>query len=118
MPTSALPPAASSVVIDLGERSYAIAIGTGLIGQAASYADLPRASQALIVSNTTVAPVYAERVRAALTAYYPQVHVLALPDGEAFKTWETLQLIFDALLSHGCDRKTVLFALGGASWVI
>ena len=113
MTTSALPPAASSVVIDLGERSYAIAIGTGLIGQAASYADLPRASQALIVSNTTVAPVYAERVRAALSAHYPQVHVLSLPDGEAFKTWETLQLIFDALLTHGCDRKTVLFALGG-----
>jgi 3-dehydroquinate synthase len=106
-------PTASSVAIDLGERSYAIAIGTGLIGQVATYADLPRASQALIVSNTTVAPLYAERVRTALTAYYPQVHVLSLPDGEAFKTWETLQLIFDALLGHGCDRKTVLFALGG-----
>ena len=66
MSTPASPPA-SSVVIDLGERSYAIAIGTGLIGQAVTYADLPRASQALIVSNTTVAPVYAERVRAALT---------------------------------------------------
>ena len=112
MPTPASPPA-SRVVIELGERSYAIAIGTGLIDQAATYADLPRASQALIVSNTTVAPVYAEQVRAALSTHYPKVYVLALPDGEAFKTWETLQLIFDALLTHGCDRKTVLFALGG-----
>ena len=100
MPTPASP-TASSVVIDLGERSYAIAIGTGLIGQVATYADLPRASQALIVSNTTVAPLYAERVRAALTAPYPQVHVLSLPAGEAFKTWETLQLIFAALLGTG-----------------
>ena len=103
----------ATVTIDLGVRSYDIAIGTGLIGRAATFAGLPRASQALIVSNATVAPLYAERVRAALAAHYPQVHLLALPDGEAFKTWETLQLIFDALLTHGCDRKTVLFALGG-----
>ena len=52
--------------IDLGERSYPIHIGTGLLGDAASYAGLPRASAALLVSNTTVAPLYAERVRAAL----------------------------------------------------
>ena len=44
---------------------------------------------------------------------YPRVLELQLPDGEEFKTWETLQKIFDALLSAGCDRKTVLFALGG-----
>jgi 3-dehydroquinate synthase len=116
-PTAAPAPIASnsaaSVSIDLGARSYAITIGTGLIDQAGTYADLPRASQALIVSNTTVAPLYAERVRTALLAHYRQVHILALPDGEAHKTWETLQLIFDALLTHGCDRKTVLFALGG-----
>lgn len=105
--------ASASVSIDLGARSYAINIGTGLIGQASTFANLPRASHALIVSNTAVAPLYAERVRGALAAHYPQIHVLALPDGEAYKTWETLQLIFDALLSHGCDRKTVLFALGG-----
>ncbi len=118
MPMSAPPSAAqldssATVTIDLGVRSYDIAIGTGLIGRAATFAGLPRASQALIVSNATVAPLYAERVRAALAAHYPQVHLLALPDGEAFKTWEILQLIFDALLTHGCDRKTVLFALGG-----
>ena len=117
VPTAAPAPIAShsaaSVSIDLGARSYAITIGTGLIDQAGTYADLPRASQALIVSNTTVAPLYAERVRTALSAHYPQIHILALPDGEAHKTWETLQLIFDALLTHGCDRKTVLFALGG-----
>ncbi len=114
-PLSAVTPSVSParVAIDLGTRSYAIAIGTGLIDQPGTFAELPRASHALIVSNTTVAPLYAQRVRAALGAHYPQVHVLALPDGEAHKTWETLQLIFDALLSQGCDRKTVLFALGG-----
>jgi 3-dehydroquinate synthase len=110
MPT---PTTVTSVEIALGDRSYAISIGTGLIDQAATFAALPSASQALIVSNTAVAPLYAQRVCAAVGAHYPQVHVLVLPDGEAFKTWETLQLIFDALLAHGCDRKTVLFALGG-----
>jgi 3-dehydroquinate synthase len=110
MPT---PTTVTSVEIALGDRSYAISIGTGLIDQAATFAALPSASQALIVSNTAVAPLYAQRVCAAVGAHYPQVHVLVLPDGEAFKTWETLQLIFDALLARGCDRKTVLFALGG-----
>ena len=110
MPT---PTTVTSVEIALGDRSYAISIGTGLIDKAATFAALPSASQALIVSNTAVAPLYAQRVCAAVGAHYPQVHVLVLPDGEAFKTWETLQLIFDALLARGCDRKTVLFALGG-----
>jgi len=110
MPT---PTTVTSVEIALGDRSYAISIGTGLIDQVATFAALPSASQALIVSNTAVAPLYAQRVCAAVGAHYPQVHVLVLPDGEAFKTWETLQLIFDALLARGCDRKTVLFALGG-----
>jgi hypothetical protein len=41
------------------------------------------------------------------------VHLLELPDGEVHKNWQTLNLIFDALLGHGSDRKTVLFALGG-----
>ena len=99
--------------IDLGERSYPIHIGTGLLGDAASYVGLPRASAALLVSNTTVAPLYAERVRTALQGQYAQVHEVRLPDGEEHKTWPTLNLIFDALLQHGCDRKTVLFALGG-----
>ena len=101
------------VSIELGERSYHILIGGGLLANAASYADLPGASRALIVSNTTVAPLYAAALRAALAGRYAQIHELQLPDGEEFKNWETLQLIFDALLSNGCDRKTTIFALGG-----
>ena len=52
-------------------------------------------------------------LRRTLIGRFRAVHVLELPDGEAHKDWQTLNLIFDALLSHGCDRKTVLFALGG-----
>jgi 3-dehydroquinate synthase len=99
--------------IPLGERSYPILIGSGLLAQASSFAGLPRASQALIVSNETVAPLYAEALREQLRAHYHQVHVLALPDGEAYKDWQTLNRIFDVLLEKGCDRKTVLYALGG-----
>ena len=105
--------AAQRVHIDLAERSYPILIGTGLLGHPATYAALPKATAALIVTNTTVAPLYAEALRAALAPQYAQVHTVVLPDGEEHKNWQTLNLIFDALLGHGCDRKTVLFALGG-----
>ena len=101
------------VPIDLGERSYRIAIGGGLLADAATYGDLPRASTALIVSNTTVAPLYASALRSALSGRYAQIHEIHLPDGEEHKNWQTLQSIFDVLLQQGCDRKTVLFALGG-----
>ena len=103
----------SQVDIELQDRSYTIAIAPSLFDDPLSYAVLPRASSALIVSNTTVAPLYAQRLQAALQGKYSQLHHVVLPDGEGFKTWETLNLIFDALLQNGCDRKTVLFALGG-----
>jgi 3-dehydroquinate synthase len=101
------------VPIELGDRSYPIHIGTGLMADAASWADVPRSAQALIVTNTTVAPLYAQRLKGALGARHGAVHVVALPDGEEHKNWQTLNLIFDALLTNACDRKTVLYALGG-----
>ncbi len=103
----------AQVHIELADRSYPIVIGSGLLGDASTYQHLPPASTALIVSNTTVAPLYAAQLQAALQARYPKVLLLQLPDGEAHKDWPTLQLIFDALLENGCDRKTTLFALGG-----
>ena len=117
MPPAPESPASSAaspqVLIDLGERSYAIEIGPGLLGQPSAWAGLPKASAALIVSNTTVAPLYAAQLEQAIGSHYRRVHHVELPDGEEHKDWQTLNLIFDALLSHGCDRKTVLFALGG-----
>jgi len=101
------------LTIALGERSYPIQIGSGLLSDAASFSDLPKASAALIVSNSTVAPLYAPALQAALQPHYASVHLVVLPDGEAHKDWQTLNLIFDALLQNNCDRKTVLFALGG-----
>ena len=103
----------SRVPIALGDRSYDIVIGSGLLGNAAMWQGLPRAATALIVSNPTVAGLYANALRDALAPHYPRILTLELPDGEANKDWHSLNLIFERLLSEGCDRKTVLFALGG-----
>ena len=102
-----------TVHIDLGERSYPIVIASDLLGAAETFAACPAAAQAVIVTNTTVQPLYAAQLQAALASKYSQVHTVVLPDGEAHKDWQTLNQIFDGLLAHGCDRKTVLFALGG-----
>jgi 3-dehydroquinate synthase len=101
------------VEILLGERSYPILIGSELLREPESFDAVPAAAAALIVTNTTVAPLYGEQLRRALAGRFRAVHMLELPDGETHKDWPTLNLIFDALLRHGCDRKTVLFALGG-----
>ena len=106
-------PDPTSVQISLDERSYTIVIGSGLLDQAATWQDLPKASVAVVVSNETVFPLFGAQVMGALKSFYAQVIPVILPDGEGFKNWQTLQLIFDALLENGCDRKTVLFALGG-----
>ena len=105
--------ALQQVSIALGDRSYSIDIGTDLLDNAGSFSGLPKASTAMVVTNQTVAPLYLEQLRAVLSPVYRRVLHVSLPDGEAFKTWESLNLIFDALLSNECDRKTVLFALGG-----
>ena len=102
-----------TVSIDLGERSYDILIGQGLLDAQAPWRDLPRAACAVIVTNDTVAPLYAQRLQQTLAPHYARRLVIQLPDGDAHKDWNSLNLIFDRLLAEGCDRKTVLFALGG-----
>ena len=106
-------PVLETVSIDLGERSYPILIGASLLDQLSTWANLPKAAVALIVTNDTVGPLYVARLQAALQHHYAVVQVVTLPDGEAHKDWATLNLIFDHLLGNGADRKTVLFALGG-----
>jgi 3-dehydroquinate synthase len=101
------------VPIDLGERSYPIVIGTALLDDPETWSAVPASAQALVVTNTTVAPLYAARLERALANRHRVVHILELPDGEAHKDWQTLNLVFDRLLQSACDRKTVLYALGG-----
>ncbi|HPU10316.1 MAG TPA: 3-dehydroquinate synthase [Ottowia sp.] len=101
------------VAIPLGERSYDILIGCGLLDDPATFEAPTRGTQALIVTNTTVGPLYAERLARALAPRRAHIARLELPDGEQHKSWASLNLIFDALLGGGADRKTTLYALGG-----
>lgn len=98
------------LTVELGERSYPIIIGQGLLGEIdlSSYLS---GSQVMIVTNETVAPLYLERVRGC----FPGKHadVVTLPDGEKYKDWQVLNLIFDGLLEKRHTRKTTLVALGG-----
>ena len=102
-----------TVNVELGERAYPIHIGADLIGQTALFAPHIAGNSVTIVTNTTVDPLYGDTLRAALAPLGKQVSTVVLPDGEAHKNLETLNLIFDALLGSRADRKTTLIALGG-----
>lgn len=98
----------SAFEVQLGRRSYPIHIGENLLAQVDEY--IP-GDTVLVVSNKTVAPLYLETVLA--NCGQRQSHSLILPDGEVYKTLETMSLVYDALLEHHCDRDTTLIALGG-----
>lgn len=102
-----------TLTVNLGERSYPIHIGAGLLDRADLI--LPHLAQprVAIVTNTTVGPLYLGRLTATLKNAGVEVLPIVLPDGEVYKNWETLNRIFDALLSHRAERKTTLIALGG-----
>jgi len=102
-----------SLTVALGERSYPIHVGPGLIDQAGLLLPQLASPSVAIVSNTTVAPLYLERLAGPLEAAGVRVTRVVLPDGESYKTLETLNQVFDALLRARCERKTTLIALGG-----
>ena len=102
------------VRVDLAERSYDIVIGDGLLDAPSSWEGIGAADAlALIVTNTTVAPLYADRVARAMAASFASVGVLALEDGEAYKVWPSVERIVDELLRRGADRRATIVALGG-----
>jgi 3-dehydroquinate synthase len=99
--------------VSLGSRSYPIVIGRGVLDEPGLLEPHLEGGKVAIVTNTTVAPLYLERVAAPLRAAGREVVGIVLPDGEEYKNWESLNLVFDALLAAKCDRKTTLVALGG-----
>jgi 3-dehydroquinate synthase len=99
--------------VTLAERSYPILIGSGLLRQAETIKSHLRATQVAVVSNTAVAPLYLDALIDGLQKVGVGTTAIILPDGEEFKTWESLNAIYDALLSARCDRSTTLIALGG-----
>jgi 3-dehydroquinate synthase len=99
--------------VSLGDRSYPIHIGSQLLTKADLILPHLKRKQVAIVSNTTVAPLYMAKISEPLKAAGVNVIEIILPDGEAYKNNETLNLIYDALLKNRCERNTTLIALGG-----
>ena len=97
--------------LDLGDRSYPIYIGAGLLDRPELLSRHIPGTRVAIVTNETVAPLYLARLRAHVASLKP-VEVV-LPDGEQHKTLQDLNRIFDVLLSGRCDRQTTVIALGG-----
>ncbi len=103
--------APTSLSIDLGDRSYPIHIGAGLLAQPALLeAALPH-GPLLVVTNTTVAPLYLPRLRAAFGAR--RLAECVLPDGERYKTLATLAQVYDSLAAARVNRDGAVLALGG-----
>ncbi|KAL6655154.1 hypothetical protein ACP70R_005980 [Stipagrostis hirtigluma subsp. patula] len=113
------PPATSRVSavvdVDLGDRSYPIYIGPGLLDEPDLLQRHVHGKRVLVVTNTTVAPLYLEKVTWALTHNNPNVSVesVILPDGEKYKDMDTLMKVFDKAIESRLDRRCTFVALGG-----
>ncbi len=97
--------------VSLGDRSYPIYIGENLLSQAELLTQHIKGSEVLLVSNTTIAPLYLQKVLDLLGDY--RCESVVLPDGEEFKTLEVMNQIFDSLLKSKFSRRVTLIALGG-----
>jgi 3-dehydroquinate synthase len=97
--------------ISLGERSYPILIGPGLLGATDIIGSHIEARDLLIVTNDRVAPLYLDRLRSSLQG--KRTAAVILPDGEAHKTLETVGKVFDALAAERMNRDAAIIALGG-----
>jgi 3-dehydroquinate synthase len=99
--------------VELADRSYPIHIGKNLLSDASLILPHLKRKHVAIVTNTTVAPLYLDKLSQTLQAAGVQVIPIILPDGEAYKNSETLNTIYDVLLQNRCERSTTLIALGG-----
>ena len=102
-----------TLIVSLEERSYPIHIGAGVLSKSELLAPHLKQKKVVVVTNTTVGPLYHEKLTNTLSAIGVSVIPVILPDGEEYKHWETLNLIFDTLLKNHCERNTTLIALGG-----
>lgn len=103
------------VDVDLGNRSYPIYIGAGLLDQPELLQRHIHGKRVLVVTNDRVGPLYLDKVTDALTRGNPNVSVesVSLPDGEKYKNMETLMKVFDKAIESRLDRRCTFVALGG-----
>ena len=101
-----------TIKVALGSRSYPIHIGAGILDKPELYQPHIRGSKAVVITNETIAPLYAQNVVDSV-GKFAEVHTHVLDDGEIHKNLQTIGKIFDKLLNIPCDRKTTIIALGG-----
>ncbi|MBL6917539.1 MAG: 3-dehydroquinate synthase [Gammaproteobacteria bacterium] len=101
----------ATLTVDLGSRSYPIIVGSGLLAEPSTVSAYIPSDDVLVVTNETVAPLYLDRVMGLLGNR--RVISQTLPDGEQYKSFETLQRVFDTLLQSRFSRDATLVALGG-----
>jgi 3-dehydroquinate synthase len=99
--------------VSLDSRSYPIVIGSDILDDSKLIRAHLASNRVVIVTNETVGPLFADRIQKSLNGAGVDVLRITLPDGEQYKTWETLNTIYDAMLAARCDRTTTIIALGG-----
>lgn len=102
-----------TLTVDAASHRYPIFITDTLQDALQEHLTQYCSRKAAIITNTTIAPLYLSQVEKACHDAGIECFSIVLPDGEQYKTWETLNLIFDGLLSHNAERSTTLIALGG-----
>lgn len=102
-----------SIQVELGERSYPIAIEAGSFKDAGFLLSAIKGSQIVIVTNDVVAPLYLEQLKALLAPSNKAIYTVILPDGEAHKTIASYELVLGELLAERISRDACLIALGG-----
>ena len=104
----------TQVDVDLGARSYPITIESGLLDRAGSLiAQCTPRSMAVVITNTTVGPLYCRRLEQSLRTAGIDTHCITLPDGEQHKTLTTMADVYRQLADLAVDRRTPIVALGG-----
>ncbi|MGY3568528.1 3-dehydroquinate synthase [Vibrio paucivorans] len=106
------------ITVSLGERSYPISIGAGLFNDSAHLSFLENSKSSVkkkvvVISNVTVAPLYADKILSQLEQLNCDASLLELPDGEQYKSLETFNTIMTYLLEGNYSRDVVVVALGG-----
>jgi len=99
--------------VTLGDRTYPMHIGAGLLGDESLYAQYIASKSVAVISNRIVAPLYLERVQRAIERAGGRVVPILIEDGEQAKAWATLDHVVDAMLAARCGRDSVVVALGG-----
>ncbi|EWH09240.1 dehydroquinate synthase [Catenovulum agarivorans DS-2] len=101
----------SEIQVELGDRSYPIVIGQGLVGDKQTFNRLIKGKKVVVVTNETIAPLYLSKLLGALESF--EVLSYQLPDGEQYKSLESFEKVNSFLLEHNCGRDITLVALGG-----